>query len=406
MIQNSMIEPRRDEIRVSVIVPAFNVEPFIEQCLQSLFDQTVERLEIIVVDDGSTDRTSEVVESLTPPEGKSLNLLSKPNGGLSSARNAGLRAARGRWIGFVDADDWVAPTMFSHLVSEAENAGTDLAIARNVRVDEATGAQMPSLDIFAWNLFIAAHGRRARPRECPDLFALDHSPCKRVYRRAFLERIRFAFAEGLIFEDLISSYQILCRVDSVALVDEALYFYRVGRAGQIIGRKDRSILDAVPAWNIIVDELWNYSASAELWANFICGQGWLLLSLTLQIPDQHRQALVAGAAGLSRRFPGLGLIRFFEKFQRDSTLTTGVKLQLYGNVELFIEFAQSRVASERVKRVVDSNALRLFFFLRALLTSRLTRRSSRAHGEVRKMRDISSEGAETRATSGKRGEAA
>ena len=161
-----------DQIHVSVIIPAFNMELYVEQCLRSLFEQTIDRLEVIVVDDGSTDRTSDVVKSLTPPDGKSLRLISKSNGGLSSARNAGMRAARGRWIGFVDADDWVAGTMFSLLVSEAESAGADLAIARNVRVDAVSGAQEASRDFSLWKEFIASHGRRANPRNCPDLFCL------------------------------------------------------------------------------------------------------------------------------------------------------------------------------------------------------------------------------------------
>src|SRR6516165_9217476 len=80
-------DPRgSDEISVSVIVPAFNAELYIEQCLRSLFEQTIDRMEVIVVDDGSTDRTRTTIETMTPPDGKSLRLISKPNGGLSSAR--------------------------------------------------------------------------------------------------------------------------------------------------------------------------------------------------------------------------------------------------------------------------------------------------------------------------------
>ena len=135
-----MHQPRPD-VSVSVIVPAFNMELFIEECLRSLFEQTVDRLEIIVVDDGSTDRTRDIVESLIPPEGKSLILISKPNGGLSSARNAGMEAAHGRWIGFVDADDWVTSSMYSVLLSEAESAGADFAVARNLSVNQSDGRQ-------------------------------------------------------------------------------------------------------------------------------------------------------------------------------------------------------------------------------------------------------------------------
>lgn len=250
-----MHQRQSDETHVSVIVPAFNVELFIEQCLRSLFEQSVERMEVIVVDDGSTDKTREIVESLTPPEGKSLKLISKPNGGLSSARNVGMRAAQGRWIGFVDADDWVASTMYSVLRAEAESAGAELAIATGVDVDLVSGLQRPSEDFARWNAFIASHGRRVNPCHCPDLFVLDHSPCRRVYRRTFLERIGFAFVEGVIFEDVIANYQLLLRTNLAILIDEPLYFYRVGHQGQITARKDHTILDILLVLNMVVDEM-------------------------------------------------------------------------------------------------------------------------------------------------------
>jgi hypothetical protein len=251
-----------------------------------------------------------------------------------------------------------------------------MAIARNLRVDPTTGWQEPSLDIGRWNEFIVSHGRRVNPRSCPDLFLLDHSPCKRLYGREFLERAGFAFAEGLVFEDLISSFQLLCKASSVVLIDEALYFYRVGHQGQITGRTGRSLLDAIPAFNLILDELWNYPASAELWANFIYFQGWLILWLTSQIADAYRDEFVAGFARIALKFPPQGLKRFREKFQDDAKVTTAVELQLYGNGDLYAEFAGTGVASERAKKVVSSAVLRRFFIARAQVTSRLAHISS------------------------------
>ena len=100
-----------------------------------------------------------------------------------------MRAAQGRWIGFVDADDWVANTMYSVLSAEAESAGADVAIATGVDVDSTSGAQSPSRDIAGLNEFIALHGRHVIPRNCPDLFPLDLHLGRRLYKREFLDRI-------------------------------------------------------------------------------------------------------------------------------------------------------------------------------------------------------------------------
>ena len=102
-------------------------------------------------------------------------------------------------------------------------------------------------------------------------------PVEEFIGGTFLERIGFAFVEGVIFEDVIANYQLLFRTNLAVLIDEPMYFYRVGRQGQITGRKDHTVLDILLVLNMVVDELWNHSASVELWANFICVQGWNML---------------------------------------------------------------------------------------------------------------------------------
>ena len=161
------------------------------------------------------------------------------------------------------------------------------------------------------------------------------------------------------------------------LINEPLYFYRVGHQGQVTGRKDHTVLDILRVFNMVVDELWNQSASAELWANFICVQGWYMLWLCAQITDEHRETLASGATRIARRFPPGGLIRFREKFADEPRVTTAVDLQLYGSADLFAEFARTEVASERAKKVTSSDILRRLFIARAQVTSRLARMSSR-----------------------------
>ena len=137
-----------------------------------------------------------------------------------------------------------------------------------------------------------------------------------------------------------------------------MYFYRVGREGQISGRKDRKVLDVLLVVNMVVDELWNHSACAELWANFICVQGWYMLWNCGQITDVHREKLARGATRIALKFPPRGLARFRQKFGNDPRITTAIDLQLYGNAGLFAEFARTLVASERVKKVASSDVLR------------------------------------------------
>lgn len=112
---------------VSVVVPVYNVEAYLDRCVESLVAQTLRNIEIILVDDGSTDGSPALCDEWAQKDDR-IRVIHKENGGLSDARNAGVRAARADWIGFVDSDDWVEPEMYEILCRRIVEDGSDIAI--------------------------------------------------------------------------------------------------------------------------------------------------------------------------------------------------------------------------------------------------------------------------------------
>lgn len=115
-----------DKQLISIIVPAYNIEPYILRCIESLQCQTHKNLEIIIVNDGSVDGTGEIIDGLAQKDSR-IVVLHKENGGVSNARIAGINIAKGNYIGFVDGDDYVEPHMFEHLLKNAEMYGADIS---------------------------------------------------------------------------------------------------------------------------------------------------------------------------------------------------------------------------------------------------------------------------------------
>jgi glycosyltransferase involved in cell wall biosynthesis len=353
---------------VSVVVPAYNSEAYIEECLRSLFAQTLEPLEIVVVDDGSTDRTAEIVRSLAVPPGKRLRLLHKANGGLSSARNFGIAAAAGRWIGLVDSDDWARPEMYARLLDGAERHAADLAICSGCTIDHATGTAAPFRDQPLWRQIMRAPEQLFDPAKTHEIFVLDTQAGRRLYRRSFLDSARFRFAEGFLFEDVLASYQLLFRTHRVVLVEGPYYCYREGHPGRITARKDAKILQIVEIMEGAAAELAAHGASADLWAGFIRYQNWSLLWLCNQVEIGHRREFAARACRLARQFPRDGIRAFRRKFADEARSQEGVFLQLlgwpeayraYADYEGMKRFARYLYAREWPRRLLSARAPRV-----------------------------------------------
>lgn len=230
---------------ISVIIPVYNLENCVENCFKSVKKQTYDRLEIIFVDDGSTDGSGRLLDSFSLEDPRVV-VLHKTNGGLSSARNYGLAAASGSLSVYVDGDDYVAPTMVEELLSALQSTSSEMAIGTAQTVseygqpfDDVNGiVQKQSARDASITLLYGKPGVSAWCKLASTDFWKDH-----------------LFSEGHVYEDLRMMFQTVNSCDSVAIVASKLYAY-VMRPGSITSEKivtERQVEDYVDAISKVRD---------------------------------------------------------------------------------------------------------------------------------------------------------
>ncbi|MCY9374546.1 glycosyltransferase [Bacillus sp. T17B1] len=208
---------------VSIIVPMYNVEPFIKECIDSLRRQTLSDIEIILVNDGSPDRSGEIAEDYAKRDSR-IRVIHQANGGLSSARNAGIKAARGTYIGFVDGDDYVSSAMFQRLIEEAEQNRLDIAgCGFYKQLADRRVYVPPQLDI---NRVLTKSEMAERLKHAHETRFIWYV-WRYVYRRELLDRANLMFDEDIRFaEDSPFNLSAFCEAERVKMLDEGLYIYR------------------------------------------------------------------------------------------------------------------------------------------------------------------------------------
>ena len=205
---------------VSIIIPAYNCSAYLRRCVDSLLHQTYGSLQIILVDDGSTDGTSEVCDSLAGSDSR-IEVLRKTNGGVSSARNAGIEAARGEYITFCDADDYVNPDHIERLMERMERTACDLAVCSYISENEkkcsppviGEGSQKDRIcDRDSAVCELLAGG------------AVGGYVWNKLYRRELLENVRFR-GDIKILEDLRFNFEVFKNISSMAVSSYKSYHY-------------------------------------------------------------------------------------------------------------------------------------------------------------------------------------
>lgn len=209
--------------KVSVIVPVFNIENYVGTCINSLLDQTYDNYELIIVNDGSTDKSLEIVNSFLEKFPNRIKVISKENGGLSSARNCGLEHASGDYISFVDGDDFVDIDYLEKLIEYLDNGNIDVVISGHKTV-KTSGELIDRIKV-ASNKEFELYGK-------PGVFI----SCAKLYKKEFLFKNNLFFPVGKLYEDIAFSFYTKYLATKVIAIPYCGYNY-VQRDGSIMHNK-------------------------------------------------------------------------------------------------------------------------------------------------------------------------
>ena len=202
---------------ISIIVPVYNVEKYLQQCIDSILAQTFRDFELILVDDGSPDNCPALCDAAAEKDSR-IRVIHQQNGGLSAARNAGLDAARGEWIGFIDSDDLIEVDMYEAMYHAAQKYQADLAFCALQMVDEE---DRPLASIREWTELEVLDQAQAIARIASTPL---HSACNKLYRRQIFETLRFPV--GRLNEDSFVAPAVLEQVKTAVYVPQQYYHYR------------------------------------------------------------------------------------------------------------------------------------------------------------------------------------
>ena len=203
---------------ISVIIPVYKVEKYLDRCINSAVNQTYPNLEIIVVDDGSPDRCPQLCDEWAAKDSR-IRVVHKNNGGLSSARNAGLDLCQGEYLCFIDSDDWVSNDMVEVLLKHCQTNQTKLAICGRYDIYEELDRQIIGKNPCQDNVIDpkTAVSQMLTGKE------FDCSAWGKLYHRSLWQNVRFPV--GRIYEDIAVLYKVVLTTDRVAIVSKPMYFY-------------------------------------------------------------------------------------------------------------------------------------------------------------------------------------
>ena len=258
--------------KISVILPVYNGEKYIKNAIESVLNQTLTDFELIVVNDGSTDDTLNIINQFTDSR---IKLINQNNLGPGASRNRALTEVKSEFVMYLDADDWFSENALEIAYRQSKKHNTDLTFFQMINYDDTTHETYEN-DWFNLKTFDESFEDRAfGPDETPgSIFDLSVGVCQKIYRTSFLKEIDAKFPEGIFFEDMPFFYYVYLKAERISIIKRQLYFRRK-HDESITHVVDEKFLDTVPAgqilMNIFIENEWYDTYKFDLLAYKING---------------------------------------------------------------------------------------------------------------------------------------
>ena len=243
---------KQEKALLTIIVPAYNVEAYIEECLNSLVNQTVRNHKIIIVNDGSTDKTEEKCLKYKEEYEELSTYVYQDNKGLGGARNTGMQYVDTPYLTFLDSDDWLSIKFvekFSKLM-EWTDEKPEMVFTLPWVFDSVTNRILSWKDKEIYDSIFEVKENKSyvktNVRKNPELYKLEVSSCRKIYKTEFLEDNKFFFPEKLKWEDVPGHFYLLNKANTCMALPEVGFFYRTNQGGQITSGGGKTRLDMVP----------------------------------------------------------------------------------------------------------------------------------------------------------------
>lgn len=231
--------------KVSVIVPVYNTRQYLNRCMEALVNQTLEDIEIIAVNDGSTDDSLKILKNYEKEYPDKVKVINKQNGGQATARNMGIRQCTGEYIGFADSDDYVDRTMYEKMYNMARQKDADMVECHYHYIQEIGDKQME----------LATRGNIREYKNQKDMFIDPQvSPWNKLYKRDVLLKPGMEFPEGLIYEDTAFYIKTISQVSKSSYLDEHLVYYFLRGNSTMNANKSKKVADIF----LVIEDILRY----------------------------------------------------------------------------------------------------------------------------------------------------